>query len=195
MNILVVYAHPKEESFTHFIYAHTLKRLQEKGHKVKARNLYKIGFNPVLSSQDLENSALGSTLSEDILKEQTYINWCHMIILIYPIWWWGTPAILKGWIDRVFCKGFAYDHSEKGPLGKLSKKALVIQTVGMPSSYPEILESGHLFKRSVAEGFFSFCGITDCQILSLYGLLWPKMVKVSDHLRDIDTFLSTYVKK
>lgn len=59
------------------------------------------------------------------------VSWADTIIVIHPIWWWGAPAILKGWVDRVFSHGFAYTYGPKGPEGLLAgKKALVFTSSG-----------------------------------------------------------------
>lgn len=191
VNVLVVFSHYSDESFCHQVYAHALGWLSRQGHVVKSRHLYKIQFNPVLSHEDLEALHTGKSLSDDILREQAYIAWADCLVFVYPIWWWERPAVLKGWFDRVFTSGFAFDYSkEGGTVGKLKgKKALIIQSIGMPCTYPQMLEKGHLFKRSIVEGTLNFSGIEPCHVLTLSGFLGVKLNKFSDHFRDVETFL------
>ncbi|MBR7158330.1 MAG: NAD(P)H-dependent oxidoreductase [Alphaproteobacteria bacterium] len=128
MNITVIYTHPNPESFNHAVMETVVKAASDKGHTVTVRDLYQDVFSPTLSGSDLENLATGNT-PKDIAAEQEYIKNADMLIFIYPVWWASFPAILKGYIDKVFSFGFAYN--DKG--GLLSgKKVMFIQSMGAP---------------------------------------------------------------
>ena len=110
MNILIIYTYPNHQSFNSAI----LKVVQQnlsKDHNVKTLDLYEEQFDPVLRFDDTHKRRDLSTVP-DMEKYRNLITWADHIIFIYPIWWGGMPAVLKGFVDRVFVKGFAYDYSD-----------------------------------------------------------------------------------
>lgn len=121
MKHVIVYAHPNTESFNHAILETVKKELEEKGHEVRVRDLYELNFNPVLGASDFISFSQGNTPA-DIKEEQEHISWADSITFIYPVWWAGLPAILKGYVDRVFSHGFAYAYGENGIEKLLSGK-------------------------------------------------------------------------
>ncbi|HAM51558.1 MAG TPA: NAD(P)H dehydrogenase, partial [Nitrospiraceae bacterium] len=95
MKYLIVYAHPNPRSFNHAILETISGELKKKKKEFTVRDLYKIGFNPVLSTKDLEAVQNGA-VPKDIKKEQSYISKADTLIVIFPIWWSAMPAMLKG---------------------------------------------------------------------------------------------------
>jgi len=125
MKALIVYCHPKTESFNAAILTTVKEELEKKQAEVKVKDLYRMNFNPVFQAQELEKPL------PDVLQEQKDVAWADTLIFIYPIWWHERPALLKGWIDRVFSYGFAYQYGAHGFEGLLhGKKALVFTTAG-----------------------------------------------------------------
>ncbi|KRF06772.1 NAD(P)H dehydrogenase [Paenibacillus sp. Soil766] len=155
MNHLIVYAHPRKESFNHAIMETTVQSLRQKGHEVNVRDLYAMEFQPVISSSEI----LGS-VGEEIKKEQEYLIWADVITFIYPIWWTGLPAIVKGYIERVFSYGFAYRYVNGEQKGLLKgKKAIIINTQG--KSHSQYAASG-MDKALILTsdiGIFEYCGL------------------------------------
>ena len=112
MNILIIYTYPNHQSFNSAI----LKVVQQnlsKDHNVKTLDLYEEQFDPVLRFDDTHKRRDLSTVP-DMEKYRNLITWADHIIFIYPIWWSGMPAMLKGFIDRVFTAGFAYSYGKRG---------------------------------------------------------------------------------
>ncbi|WP_291582819.1 NAD(P)H-dependent oxidoreductase [Clostridium sp. UBA6640] len=159
MKHLIIYAHPNPNSFCHAILQSVENVSKSKGHEVKIKDLYAINFNPTLQPSDFEAFGRGEVPS-DIKCEQEEVTWADLITFIYPIWWASMPAILKGYIDRVFANGFAYKYDNNAPVGLLEgKKALVFNTTGSPSD--AYAENGmhDAMKQMVNDGIFKFCGI------------------------------------
>ena len=130
MNILLVYAHPNPRSFNRALLETIDAELCERGHATCIRDLYQMRFRAVLDGEDLIRNWRGD-LPDDIRQEQEAIRWAQGLVFIYPIWWFGPPAILKGWIDRVFVRKFAFDFTEAGMQGLLThEKALIVNTLG-----------------------------------------------------------------
>ncbi|BCN29407.1 NAD(P)H-dependent oxidoreductase [Anaeromicropila herbilytica] len=159
MNHLIVFAHPNPKSFNKSIVDTIEKVSKEKGEEVTIRDLYDIGFDPVLKPSDFEALQNGST-PEDIRTEQEFIRTADIISFVYPIWWTGMPAILKGYVDRVFSSGFAYDYVDGAPKPLLTgKRGLLFSTSGSPNE-PYTHSGMHKsMKQTTDEGIFGFTGI------------------------------------
>ena len=121
MNHLILFAHPNPKSFGSAL-CEKLKAFSEsKGNKVVVRNLYAISFDPVLSAKDLSSLAQAK-VPKDIAQEHAHIKEADHITFLYPVWWGGMPAILRGYIDRVFSEGFAYEYKDAETTGLLTGK-------------------------------------------------------------------------
>jgi NAD(P)H dehydrogenase (quinone) len=194
MNILIILSHFDQSSLCSQFYLHTIEWLKNAGHKVKARNLYKLKFSPTVSAAELDDQLQGIAKSEDILKEQAYIRWADILIFIYPVWWWNYPAILQGWFERVFSEGFAFNKTSSGIQGLLEKKkALVIQTVGMPLACPPMDKSSYLIKKVIADGILGYCGIKKTHILSINGTYLLKIHDFKQRLNLLNSFLQNHI--
>ncbi len=168
--VCVIYAHPNPKSFNKAIKEVVLETLSAKGVKYSLRDLYALEFNPILSARDFETFLSGG-VPEDIRREQEIIKGAKLLVFVYPIWWTGMPAILKGYIDRVFSYGFAYEERDGELVGLLSdKKAFVINTLG--ASEPDYRPSGmeECLIKTTDIGIFKFCGIEVIRHLFLYAV-------------------------
>lgn len=159
MKFLIIYAHFNEESFNHAVLESVQKGLKESNHEFKVRDLNKLKFDPVLTKEEFFDVRKGKS-SRDVLNEQELIKWADCLIFVYPIWWMGMPAILKGYIDRVLSYGFAYKYSDDGitPLLK-DKKAVVINTTGSNIKEPKIFFAVRFMNILLEKGILGFCGI------------------------------------
>lgn len=159
MKVLIVYAHPNPKSFNHAILETVGEGLREAGHEVKVKELYEEKIKPHLDGEDFE-ALMAGKVPADVQKEQADLSWAEGLVLIYPIWWFSTPSVLKSWIDRVFTKGFAYDFSESGPVGLLKHgKALVFTTTGGDEATYEASGMKSVITLPVTAGTLGFCGI------------------------------------
>lgn len=159
MNQLIVIAHPSKKSLSYQIKERLSNKYVKSGDQVKIRDLYEMNFYPVLTSDELKYLKEGKTCP-DISVEQAYIEWADQITFIYPLWWNAFPAILKGYIDRVFTNGFAFRITENGLEGMLkNKKVNLITSAGMSQ---EALKKSNVFeslKVTQDHGVFEFCGM------------------------------------
>ncbi len=152
MNILYVYAHPSQDSLNAVIQKHGMEVLNIDGHSAALSDLYAQHFKTAADMQDFNgvrhepNSAYFQvqqaafqqhTLSADIDAELKKIADADHIILQFPLWWFSMPAIMKGWLDRVLVKGFAYDTGKTFANGLLRGKtaSLTITTQSPESAY------------------------------------------------------------
>lgn len=146
MKVLIVHAHNEPDSFTAAMKNLAVVALSEQGHEVIVSDLYAQQFNPVASAEDFGSRANSEylvyaleqrhnyengTLAADIQAELDKIKWADLIIFNFPIYWFGMPAIMKGWIDRVFVSGLCYGGRRIYDRGGLKgKKAMLSFTLG-----------------------------------------------------------------
>lgn len=150
MNVLIVYAHPEPKSFCAALKNLAVSTLTEAGHNVQVSDLHAINFQAVASKEDfleLDNQDFfkyqveqkiayeNEKLAPDIVAEQNKLSQADFVILNFPLWWFSVPAIMKGWVDRVFTTGFAYGGGKMYDRGGLKgKKAMLSLTTGGPAS-------------------------------------------------------------
>ena len=159
MNVLWVSAHPEPRSLNGHLAGEGQRALRAEGHHVEVSDLYAMGWNPVVDAADYahdparrfhvapaaERAHGDGSQSADIRAEQDKIDRADTIVVQFPLWWFGMPAILKGWFDRVWHLGYAYGH--RGPNGEwigygdgllAGKRAMAVVTLGGPAwSYGE----------------------------------------------------------
>lgn len=156
--VLIVFAHPDNKKSSNAQILNKVKSiLDEKSLKYTIRDLYADKFDPVLSKKDW-NLIKEKKVPSNIEEEQTLIKEAGTVIFIFPIWWNNMPAILKGYIDKVFSLGFAYNFQLKNGVPLLEhKKAIIFNTMGSSyESFNENYESS--FKKVFDEGVLGLCG-------------------------------------
>jgi len=156
MKHLIIYSHPNPKSFNHAIKETLQMALEQKGHEVRVRDLYEIGFDPVLSAKDFEALERGEALS-DVKVEQGHVRWADVVTFIFPVWWNSLPAIARGYIDRVFSVGFAYTERMEGLLP--DKKILVICTLNAPKDVSEKTGAFAAMNFTIGQSLADFCGM------------------------------------
>ena len=190
MNTLVIMAHPNPASFNGAIMGVVKKELEKKGSEVRVKDLYAMNWNPVLGAFDFQQMVEGK-IPEDIAREQADISWAEELILISPVWWFSIPAMLKGYIDRVFSLGFAYDYTENGPKGLLTgKKAKVITTSGADESEDRQTGMTDSINKSVVNGIFGFCGFDKMEYINCFGVPFVKDEDRQKMLVEIGKFVN-----
>lgn len=162
MNVLIVFAHPEPRSLNGALKDFTVQRLEAAGHAVQVSDLYAMGWKSPIdagdsldrdpearfdASLDSKRAFASGRQSADIAAEQDKLRWADALILQFPLWWFSMPAILKGWVDRVYAYGFAYgvgEHSDVrwgnryGEGSMAGKRAmLLVTTGGWDSHYSE----------------------------------------------------------
>lgn len=161
MKQLIIYTHLNPKSFTKAVSNEVEKVLKEKGDEVKTIDLYQDKFNPVLEFPDIEHMFMGKEATADVKKYQELVSWADNLVFVYPLWWSQMPAMLKGFIDRVFSNGYAYVYTETGVDGLLKgKTANLFINTGNPSDYLDQIGMHAALKKVNEDGIFGFCGIT-----------------------------------
>jgi NAD(P)H dehydrogenase (quinone) len=108
MRALIVYCHPRPDSFTAAVRDVVAKKLTEAGAEIRLADLYARGFDPVLSAGEFDTYPDTANNRATVVEDVADIEWCDTLIFVYPTWWYGLPAMLKGWLDRVLVPGSAF---------------------------------------------------------------------------------------
>jgi putative NADPH-quinone reductase len=108
MKALVVYCHPKGGSFNAAVRDLVLAKLRAAGAEVRLTDLYARGFQPVLSTAEWEGYLDCPANCALVDRDVADLRWCDTLIFVYPTWWYGLPAMLKGWLDRVMLPDVAF---------------------------------------------------------------------------------------
>lgn len=159
MKHLVVLAHPNGSGYCASLAARYRQNLEDAGHEVSWIDLYRDPLAPALSSEEYQATRRGS-YAEDLARAHASLESCDALTLFFPLWWMGFPALLKGWIDRVFSYGVAYEMDGETPVPRLSgRRCALVSTMG--TSRAQYLSDGsiaameHLWRTHV----FGFCGV------------------------------------
>ena len=164
MKILVVMAHPRRNSLTGQITDAVMSGLAAAGDESELVDLYGEGFDPLIMPPDEPDSGSNDKVySPEVQLEIARLERNKGIILVFPIWWWSFPAILKGWIDRVWNKDVAY-----GSKFLKHKRALAI---GLSASDgPTYAKRGYdtAIGTQIVTGIFNYCGIADGRFAYLH---------------------------
>ena len=197
MRALIVYAHPNPASFTAGVRDTVVARLQAAGAEIRLRDLYAEGFQPVLRATELATYADAPSNQTPVQDHCDDLAWADTLIFIYPTWWYGLPAILKGWLDRVFLPGTAFlmPATPTGPVRpglRHIKRLAVFTTYG--ASWWLIRLIGAPGKRTLLRGVRLLCA-KSCKtcFLAHYGMDGSTNRSRTAHLdrvaRRIDRFL------
>lgn len=108
MRALVIYCHPDPASFTAAVRDRVLARLAEAGAEVRMHDLYATGFSPTLSRAEWKGYLDTPANRVPVAGETDDLGWADTLIFVYPTWWYGLPAMLKGWLDRVLLPEVAF---------------------------------------------------------------------------------------
>ena len=106
--ILVIYVHPVEGSFNSCVRDVVVEHLSKHDHEVRLRDLYAENFDPFLSANERALHHTPPTTRPELARDVEDLRWCEAIVFIYPTWWSGLPAMLKGWIDRTWMNEVAW---------------------------------------------------------------------------------------
>ncbi|CAH1778452.1 unnamed protein product [Owenia fusiformis] len=195
-NILMVYAHEEPKSFNGSMKDLAVQALKRQGHNVEVSDLYEMNFEPRTTKKDIKGNPkdkdyfkypveagiafANDNLSDDIKAEQDKVRAANLIIFQFPIAWGSFPAIMKGWLDRVLCYGFAYGDGKFMDASPLNgKKVLLSFTTGCPAEF--YTNTGLLGDMDILlwpmQNNLRFCG---------FDILAPQIVYAPAHCEEKD---------
>lgn len=162
MHALIVVSHPNSTSLTHSVATHLAEgvSLADPVNSFEIADLAAEAFDPRFAAADIAAHLREASAPADVIAEQERIDRADALVLVYPVYWWSMPGLLKGWIDRVFANGWAYDDS----LGsKVVKKLchLPVHLVAIGGADQGTYERHGYFgamKTQIDHGIFDYCG-------------------------------------
>lgn len=196
--VTIIYCHPSKNSHNHKILQRVKKTLKQKNQKFEVLDLYKMDFEASLDDTEYQRiKKHRHVLDRDVKAIQKKIKASKTLIFIYPIWWFTLPALLTGFIDRVFTKGFAYKFRKVNRffmfMGRIAswipgfryllqpylaipklkgKKALIFRSYGGPSFSSNFFDNP---QKILENAVLRFCGITDIELLEIFNVDIPEV--------------------
>jgi len=159
MRILVVYCHPVPESYCAALKDVAIKSLENNGHEVRLVDLYGENFDPLVGC---EERRLYNDLPSDqhpLPEHVAHLRWAQGLLFVYPTWWYGLPAMLKGWLDRVWAPGVAFEIPKEDGLARPLMDHVrwigVITSCGAPLWLSHVI--GHPGKKTLLRGIRALC--------------------------------------
>ena len=171
MRVLVVLAHPRPDSFNHALARELCAGLAEAGHEADLADLYAEGFRPELDAADFRIYEQGAT-PPDIRAYQERASAAQAMAFVFPVWWFSPPAMVKGFVERVFFEGFAFRFGRGGRVIGLLKheRALVLNTGGASSAMVQLFGFAKPMDQTFCEWTLKFCGIKEVRRVLFHGI-------------------------
>ena len=173
MRVLVIYAHPLADSFAAALHRMVVETLQRGGHEVDDCDLYAERFDPVLTPAERRAYNTPTPDLSAVAGHVTRLKAAEALVLCYPTWWYGLPAILKGYFDRVWAKDVAFTLPEGGgairPALTNITKIAVVTTYGAPWWLIRLVLRDPV-RAAVLGGLGRLCGRGPRQWLALYNI-------------------------
>lgn len=169
MNVLITLDHPDPNSFTASVAKSFMEGAKAAGHSVDLADLHAEGFDPRWSLADIEADAGGKTPS-DVRNEQARLARADAVCLVFPLFWWGMPSMTKGWVDRVWSWGWAYDQLDDSELSlQRPRSGVLLVPAGARSD--EMEDKGYLaaLETTWLKGTFGYFGFSPRKLEVLYG--------------------------
>jgi putative NADPH-quinone reductase len=173
MRVLLIHAHPDPDSYNAALKRAAVQALAAR-HELREIDLYAEDFQPVLSRQEWRDYEKGAPDSGVIAEHVAHLKWAEALVFVYPTWWYGLPAILKGWLDRVWLPGVAFTLPAQGDIAptlthirKLGVVTtcgaswLLTQIVGAPGRNTLLRGCGFLMARGCRKLFLAHYDMDD----------------------------------
>jgi NAD(P)H dehydrogenase (quinone) len=169
MHVLTILDHPDPQSFTSAVAREFCAGAQAAGHTAELADLHAEAFDPRWSMADIDGDRSGQP-PRDILAEQARIDRADAIGFVFPLFWWGMPAMTKGWIDRVWSWGWAYDQLDD-PETSLQRRrtGVLLVPAGARSDDMEELGQTSALKTAWMDGTFGYFGFSNRALILLNG--------------------------
>lgn len=160
MRVLVVYCHPVPESFCAAVRDAAVEGLAAAGHEVRLLDLYAEGFDPVMPAEQRRSYNDAAPADPVLVRHGALIREAEAVLFVYPTWWYGLPAMLKGWLERVWAKDVAFTLTADGTLVPLMghlRRLGIVTTCG--ASWWLSFLVGQPGRKTILRGLWTLCGL------------------------------------
>ena len=191
MKILVILGHPQRGSFNHAIADTAVAALENDGHEVIYHDLQAEGFDPILPGQEIARDGLMDSV---VMAHCDQLAATDGVVIVHPNWWGQPPAVLKGWIDRVFRPGVAYafeegDSGEGVPMGLLKAEAAVVFNTSNTPEARELSVFGDPLENLWKTCVFELCAVKDFYRRNFGVIVTSTPEQRAEWLRDVEEIL------
>ena len=169
MHTLLIFAHPRRQSFTGAVLDAFAAGITEHGdHTTELADLTREEFEPRFQTEDYAQFR-GEPMPDAIRAEQARVDRADALAFVFPVWWWSFPAVLKGWIDRVFAEGWAYSFEPGLSRGRLrDRPTLLLGVAGSRESTYRKYGYGEAMRVQIDTGILGYCGLRDVETRVFY---------------------------
>ncbi|WP_309645822.1 NAD(P)H-dependent oxidoreductase [Phenylobacterium sp.] len=183
MHALIVVANPNRSSFSAAVVQKVLNGLAASGHTAEVADLAVEGFDPRMTAGDLAYFQGLQDPSPEIRREQERIERADALVVVHPLYWWQMPALLKGWIDRVFQANWAYGVTADGQvIGLLADRPVRVIVHGEVNAEAADKRGYRSAFLTVVDGIFGFCGIRNHDTTFLFDIYSGEDAVRAEHL-------------
>lgn len=203
MKILAVFAHPVPGTYPFAVLETITRSFKEDGADVEILDLHEDGFDPRFTKEDHAHF-WGGPVPVEIARYHRLMENADRLVFVYPVYWWGMPAIMKGWIERVFTGDWAYvygegvtDRGKAGLKGLLDNRPTLLLGIG-GSTERTYSRYGYdaAMKTNIDVGVFSYCGITDVESHLLFDVEGePNSERRAEYLDQVKDIASKFVRE
>ena len=175
MNVLVVFSHPRRDSFCGAVMDSFIAGLTAVGHEAEIADLHAEGFDPrMIEADEPDWDDPAKRYSPEVLAEQARISRNEAMAFVFPVWWWSIPAMLKGWVDRVWNHGWAY-----GSAKLAHRRALLIGTASGKTATYDKRRYGPAMQAQLVVGIMNYCGIAAAELELLFDVMDTVEIRVA----------------
>lgn len=185
MKVTIVFAHPWTGSLSQAILDITLNNLRGAGHEVTMIDLYRDGFNPVMSEKDLSLYSQGKSADPMVDKYNAILDATEKIIFIFPVWWYDMPAIMRGFLDKVMLPGSAYTPKPDGLHPVRNIRETVILTTASASIEALTGKFGDPVGGTIIAATFRAIGFNNAKWHNLGGVNTKSRDEIAQYLETI----------
>ncbi len=170
MHVLVVVSHPNLDSLSHALAHEFIRGVEAAGNTAELADLHAEGFDPSWSMADIEADE-GSPAPTDIVAEQQRIDRCDVVCMVFPLFWFGMPAMLKGWLERVWSWGWAYDQLDdhNKSMQKDRTAVLLVPAGANPNAWEPYERVEEAMRTIWCTGTLGYFGFTENNVHFLNG--------------------------
>jgi putative NADPH-quinone reductase len=163
MRVLMIHSHPRADSLSAALRDAAKAALESAGHTVELRDLYAEGFQPAMSAEERGRHHEVPRNLEGIEDHVASLQRAEALVLVYPTWWYGMPAMLKGWFDRIWVPGVAFRLGEGAiePMLRNIRRIVVVTTYGSPTWL--LWWMGRIDRKLMGRGIRRLCA-KDCRV-------------------------------
>ena len=159
MHLLAVFCHPRRDSFTGALLDSFAAGIAAAGHEMELADLYREGFDPSFRPEDYAQFR-SEPMLEHILAEQRRVDRADALAFVFPVWWWSFPAMLKGWIDRVWSEGWAYNFTPERSKGLLrDRPTILLGSAATSAPTYRKYRYDEAMRVQIDIGILGYCGI------------------------------------